>query len=202
MPDSGKKLLSGFSHLYYLEVTDTAAGYSAKTGATAVRVEGAQSCSNTVNKDTLKVAADDNSGYYSEGTFTDGELTITVAGMKLADLSKLASATYDSSTITMDETEVDAAPEVSLSFSGLLAGAEGYRLFRYYNCRLTSFAAGNLNTRGESTEVASIELTFSFGGRAYDGLFRTTHDIEKPSDASAVSAMTTWLTTVATVPSV
>ena len=200
MPDSGKKLLSGFSNLYYQEVEDTSSTYKGATGSTAVRVEGAQSCSATVNKDTLKVAADDNSGYYSEGTFTDGELTITVAGMKLADLSKLAGATYTEATLTMDETEVDAAPEVSLSFSGLLAAGEGYRLFRYYNARLSSFQAGDLNTRGESTEVASIELTFAFGGRAVDGKFRTMHDIAKPDDASAVTAMTTWLTTVPAVP--
>ena len=122
MPDTGKKLLSGFSHLYYQEVEDTSSTYKGATGSSAVRVEGAQSCSATVNKDTLKVAADDNSGYYSEGTFTDGELTITVAGMKLADLSKLAGATYTEDTLTMDETEVDAAPEVSLSFSGLNGG--------------------------------------------------------------------------------
>lgn len=197
MPDTGKKLLSGFSHLYYQEVNDTAAAYAAKAESAAVRVEGAQSCTATVNKDELKVAADDNSSYYSEGTFSDGELTITVAGMKLEDLSKLAGATYTAETLTMDEKETDAAPEVSLSFSGLLAAGEGYRLFRYYNCRLQSFQAGDLNTRGDSTEVAAIELTFAFGGRAIDGQFRTQHDVAKGETA----AMTAWLTTITPKPS-
>ncbi len=194
--DTGKKLLSGFNHLYYQLVSDTAEAYAAATGATAVRVPGAQSCSSTTNRDTLRVAADDNSSYYSEATFSEGELTITVAGMKLADLSVLAGATYTAEDLTMDEKEVDAAPEVSLSFSGLLAAGEGYRLFRYYNCRLSSFQAGDLNTRGDSTEIAAIELTFNFGGRAADGKFRTMHDVGK----NDTSAMNTWLTTLPVFP--
>lgn len=194
MPDTGKKLLSGFSNLYFHEVTDTAASYAAKTGATATRIEGAQSCTSSITKDEFRVAADDNSAYFSEGAFTSGELTITVAGMKLEHLAKLAGAAYDAETLTMNESELDAGPEVSLSFSGLLAGNEGYRLFRYYNCRLTSFQMGDLNTRGDNTEIASVELTFTFGGRALDHLHRTSHDVDK----NATAAMNTWLTTITT----
>ena len=159
-------------------------------GASYVRLYGAQSLTGSDTRGALSILADDGA-YHEESEFQSGELQITVAGMALADLAALSGASITSGEgAVMTEGALDSAPEVALSFSGLLAGGEGYRLYQYFACRLTGWKA-DLSTRGKNNDIASVTLTFRYQGRAYDKKYRAL------SDVGASATLTTFLNGIA-----
>ncbi len=190
----GKKILRGFSDLYYNVLKENTEEKYA-VGEQYVRLLGAQSCTASEQRNEVSVMADDGN-YYEESEFKNGELQITVAGMDLADMSTLLGAQMDTQKTELYEGTLDAAPEVALTFSGLLAGTEGYRLFQYFACKLRNVKANDLQTRGQNNEGASVTLTFSFTGRKCDGKFRGMKDVQNKNEMGA------FLNGIAPVPSV
>lgn len=182
------KMLKGFNNLHYVPLTaNTPAAY---TPGTAVALSGAQSVTQTETRNELKVNADDGTAL-QESEFQEGELQITVAGMKLDDLAALTGATIE--TDVMTEGELDNAPDVALTFSGLLAKGEGYRCFQYFVCNLTSWK-NDLTTRGQNNDISAITLTFKYRGREVD------HKTRKLSDVDTAALAVTQTGTVASAP--
>lgn len=167
-----KKMLKGFNHLFYNVLTaNTEAAYT--PSETYVRVNGAQTLTQSDTTNELKVQADDGV-YYQENEFQEGELQVTVAGLSLTDLAALKGS--DIATEEMTEGELDSAPEVALTFSGLLADSEGYRCYQYFVCKLASWKA-DLATKGQNNSVAAVTLTFKYHGRAFDRKIRAIKDV-------------------------
>lgn len=177
------KYLKGFSAFSYFPVTeDTTAAYTATPKTPLV---GAQSLSPSDTRNDFKIDADD--GVYDQGSDYDStELVVTVAEMALENLAELTGATYDETEQVMTEKDVDIAPPVALTFRALLSNG-GYRLYKYYACKLTGYKVSH-KTRG-SDSAATYELTFKAAGRGMDGFVRDTKDI-------ALGDPQTWLDTI------
>jgi len=175
-----KKMLKGFNHLFYnILAANTDVAYT--PGNAYVRVHGAQTLTQSDTANELKVQADDGV-YYQENEFQEGELQITVAGLALTDLAALKGS--DSATDELTEGELDNAPEVALSFSGLLADGEGYRCYQYFACKLSAWKA-DLATKGQNNSVAAVTLTFKYHGRAIDRKLRAIKDVATETLATA-----------------
>ncbi len=185
MPD----YLKGFSALGYFPVTaDTSSAYA--VGATRTLIPSAVSCSKTDNRNTLAIAADDNPEWDYENELASVDLSITVREMSLADLRFLAGAEIGEDGTT-EEGSFDDAPIVALNFRGLKKG-NGYRGFRYYAAKLTSYE-NTLSTKGESNSAPTVVLHFHCMPRNADGKIRGKNDF------STGAACDTWL---AAIPSV
>lgn len=181
---SDKKYLKGFANLGYIPVVVDAAGtYTA--GSTYTAIPGAVSCSTNNNKEDFKIRADD--GIWDSGAeWDDSELTIVITEMELALYAALTGSTYTNG--VMEETTLDEAPVVALTFSALRADG-GYRLFRYYCCKCTDIKVSH-TTKGQSKDAQTYELTFDVLPRKLDNSVRGTKDVAAGDDLS-------WLRSVA-----
>lgn len=175
-----KNYLKGFANLGYLPLTtNTTSGYA--TAGDVAKLPGATSCAPTNNTSEYTIYADD-TVYDSGSEWQSTTLVITVQELSLEALAALTGATLDDATDELSETIYDTAPEVALTFSALRRDG-GYRLYRYYAAKLTNYSVSH-NTRGESNESQSYELTFSCTPRKYDGAIRKTLDIAKGTPLS------------------
>ena len=178
-----KKYLKGFSNLGFLKVLANETGaYSVDTAYKSI--PGGKSCAPTDNKTEFSIPADD--GVWDSGSdWTDTTLVVTVVESELAILSELIGAEFDES---MEESTVDEAPEVALTFSALRVDG-GYRLYRYYACKCTGYKVSH-TTRGESNDAQTYELTFKCTPRKSDNRIRGTKDVEAGANLS-------WLKSIA-----
>lgn len=197
MPKLG---LIGFKQLSYFPlIENTATKYTPGTKALLV---GARSCTVEDVKEEFNIPGDD--GTYDSGAdLQNVKLVIGVNEMSLADLSALTGAQFDSTTVKeLNESNLDAAPSVALTFCSLRRDGL-YRMFRYYNAKLTS-AKVDLRTKGDTgNEVNQYQLTFECVPRVVVNteatpaetkpLIRTTKD----TDGSSVTL--TWLDTIPAV---
>lgn len=171
---ASKKYLKGFSNFGYRPVTlndDT--GYAVDDDK-YTPVPGGQSCSGTDNKTDYIIPADD--GVWDSGAdWEDTTLEIVVVETDLATLAEITGA--DITDGVMEEGTLDEAPELALSFSALRRDG-GYRLFRYYSCRCTSYKVSH-TTKGENNDAQAYTLTFKCSPRVSDSKLRAVKDVEK-----------------------
>lgn len=177
-----KRYLKGFANLGIFEViTNTLAAYAC--GTDRVELDGAKSCSPTDNKTDFSIHGDD--GIYDSGSdWTDTTLVITVHEMDLSTLGQLLGAEFDTE---LKEGTFDEANEVALTFSALRRDG-GYRLYRYFCCKLTGYKVSH-NTKGENNDTQAYELTFKCTPRKKDSLIRTTKDIDKGEALTYITSM-------------
>lgn len=178
------KALKGFADLKYFTITtNTAASYVPAANGTALI--GARSCSGGDTRKDYKIPGDN--GIYRQGSdYESTSLKINVNEMELADLGIMLGATFADTVLS--ETELDAAPELALSFSALDIDY-GYRLFQYFNCKLTSYKVDIKAKLDTGTDVNQYELNFICIGRLLDGLVRATKHV-------AINEAITWLDTI------
>ena len=193
----GKKALKGFGNVKYFPLTaNTSAAYTPTNPGSALGV-GARSCTASDTRNEYKIPGDD--GIYDQGSeYESTELQISVNEMPLEVLAALTGADYDDLTDVMSEGELDNAPEVALSFSGLRSDG-GYRLYQYLCCKLTSYKADLKARLDNGNDVSQYQLTFLCLGRTADKKVRLTRDVDKPVGGAADL---TWLNTVAAIPTV
>lgn len=184
------KVLKGFANLSSFAVSKNSAT-EYEVGTKQVHPT-AQSCTQSDTRQDYSIPGDD--GVVAKGSDYQGtQLVITVAETELEALSKVTGATFDNESGEYTDAELDNAPEVALTFSGLLEGG-GYRLFRYYACKLSSYKA-DLNTKPSNQSGSTYQLTFECYGRKCDPKkhIRTYKDV-------AAGAALTWLDTIPAVP--
>lgn len=184
----GKKYLKGFANFgYALISTNTTSAYKA---GTIKKMEGAKSCTPTDNRSEFSINADD--GVWDSGSeWTDTTNEITVVEADLATIAELTGAEIDEETNEIEESTLDNAPEVALTYSALRADG-GYRLYRYYSARCTSVKVSH-TTKGDSNDAQTYALTFKCSPRKIDKKIRGTKDIDN-GDAL------TWLDTIPSLP--
>lgn len=193
------KALKGFSNLSYFPVTvNTTAAYTA-TPKTALGA-GARSCTKEDTKTEFKIPGDN--GIYLQGSdYESTKLTIQVNEMGLADLAKLIGAIYDATPETgakeLLEGELDNAPQVALSFAGLLTDGS-HRMYKYLSATLTSYKADLKARLDTGNDVNGYTLEFLCVGRAADGRVRITKDSDAPDSETGVVVLT-WLDTIPSV---
>ena len=196
MPEA--KALKGFSNMsYFPVVSNTASAYSA-TPKTALGA-GARSCTKEDTKTEFKIPGDN--GIYLQGSdYESTKLTIQVNEMGLADLAELIGAIYDDTPTTgakeLIEGELDNAPQVALSFAGLLTDGS-HRMYKYLSATLTSYKADLKARLDTGNDVNGYTLEFLCVGRAADGRVRITKDSAAPVDGVVDL---TWLNTIPAVP--
>lgn len=180
-----KIYLKGAKNLSYFPVTANTA--SAYTPGTKAALPGLQSLSPSDNRNDYEIYGDD--GIYDQGSdYKNTEITATINEMSLANLAALTGATL--ATNVLDETNVDEAPEVALTFMAQ-RGDGNYRMYAYYLCKLKSYKVSH-KTRASGDTLAAYELTFTCCGRLADGKVRSTKD-------SAAAADLDWVDTVSAV---
>ena len=180
-----KKALIGFSNLGVIDdVTDEFDEYSAAGEKTSL--VGAYSCSPTDNKPEYTIPADD--GNYDEGAeWEDTDIDIDVREMELKNLAKMSGAEFDTTEDLQEEGTFDDPVPLALTFASLRRD-QGYRLFRYYVCKLMSYSVSH-QTKGESADVQNYTLHIKCLPRKVDNKIRGTKDIAK-------GAALTWLNTI------
>lgn len=177
-----KKYLKGFANLgFFVVLANTVQAYSCSTDRT--KLLGAKSCSPTDNRTEFSINADD-SVYDSGSDWTDTTLVITVLESELSILSQLTGAEFDTS---LQEGVFDEPNEVALTFSALRRDG-GYRLYRYYSCKLMSYKVSH-TTKGDNNDAQSYELTFKATPRAIDGIIRDTKDVDKGAALTWIASM-------------
>ena len=181
----------GFANLSAFEdVNDTAEEY--QSGNQRVLV-GAYSCSVSDSKTEYNIPADDDPSWDggSEWEYTD--LSIQVRQLELADLSAFTGDSIASS--GSNEGELiegdDNAPIIGLTFSALRRDG-GYRLYRYFRCKLMSYSVDH-QTKGQEVDAQNYTLNIRAYHRAYDNKIRATKDVDKGDSL-------TWLTTLGDLP--
>ena len=185
------KGLKGFANLgAFPTVTDTTEAYSA-TG-TKLAFIGASSCSVADNKEDFSIPGDD--GVYDEGSeWKTTTLSPVIHEIDLETLAALAGCDIDTAKTEIEEGTFDIPNTVALTFSALRRDG-GYRLYRYYVCKLKSYSVSH-STKGSSNNGQPYTLTFSCLPRKIDGKIRGTMDI-------ANGAALTWLDSIPTLPKV
>ena len=205
MPDA--KALKGFSNVSYFPVTaNTTAAYTA-TPKTALGV-GARSCVKEDTKTEFKIPGDN--GIYLQGSdYESTKLTIQVNEMSLADLAALIGAIYDDTPHAagppevpagakeLIEGELDNAPQVALSFAGLLTDGS-HRMYKYLSATLTSYKADLKARLDTGNDVNGYTLEFLCVGRAADSRVRITKDSGAPDETTGAVDLD-WLDTIPTV---
>ena len=197
MPDA--KALKGFSNVSYFPVTaNTTTAYTA-TPKTALGA-GARSCVKEDTKNEFKIPGDN--GIYLQGSdYESTKLTIQVNEMGLADLAALIGAIYDntagSGAMELIEGELDNAPQVALSFAGLLTDGS-HRMYKYLSATLTSYKADLKARLDTGNDVNGYTLEFLCVGRAADSRVRITKDSGAPDETTGAVDLD-WLDTIPTV---
>lgn len=188
-----KYALRGFANLSFFPVTkDTVTEYTATPKTPLI---GARSCTTEDTRNEFKIPGDD--GIYEQGSdYESTTLTIGVNEMQLKDLSTLIGADFEAVPGELNESEIDNAPAVALTYSALNIDG-GYRMYRYYNAKLTAYRVDLRAKLDTGNEVNQYQLTFLCSARQAPGtnnkkLVRTTKDAE---DATGL----TWLDTIPAV---
>ena len=193
------KALKGFSNLSYFPVTaNTAAEYTA-TPKTALGA-GARSLVKEDTKTEFKIPGDN--GIYLQGSdYESTKLTVQVNEMGLKELSVLTGALYDDTPSTgaleLLEGELDSAPQVALSFAGLLTDGS-HRMYKYLSCTLTSYKADLKARLDTGNEVNGYTLDFLCVGRTADSRVRITKDSGAPDETTGAVDLS-WLDTIPAV---
>ena len=197
------KGIRGFANLSYFPLTDnTAIKYTPGTKKSLV---GARSCTPDIVREDYKIPGDD--GIYDSGSdLVSIKLVINVNEMDLADLSALSGAQFDATPTTglleLNESDMDAAPMVALTFSGLRRDNE-YRMWRYYNAKLIG-AKVDLRTKLDTgNEVNQYQLTFDCTPRPIINTEATPAETKKLirtiKDTATTVTTLTWLDTIPAV---
>lgn len=197
MPVTENKVLKGFANLGAFPVTtNNSTGYAVGAKVDLSNV-GAQSLTQSDTRQEYSIPGDD--GYVAKGSdYQNTQLVVTIARIWLEKLSALTGATFDATSKEYTDAELDNAPELALTFSGMLEDG-GYRLFRYYVCKLVGYKA-DLNTKPNNQNGSTYQLTFNCSGRMADAKhsIRTYLDVA-PDETTGVVDLT-WLNTIPTVP--
>lgn len=190
-----KKGLKGFANLSYFPISaDSGTAYTPGTKAALV---GARQCTTEDARTDYKIPGDD--GIYDQGSdYESTTLTINLNEMELSDLSALTGANFSSTPGELTESDLDNAPQVALTFSALMLSG-GYRMYRYYNAKLTSYKA-DLRTKGDTgAEVNQYALTFLCVARKTKASSETKFAIRTTKDCEDATGLT-WLATIPAVP--
>lgn len=183
------KVLKGFANLSSFPVSkNDATNYAVGTKQAHT---GAQSLTQADTRQEYTIPGDD--GVVATGSDYQGtQLVVTVAETELPALAAITGADFDDDAKEYTDAELDTAPELALTFSGLLEDG-GYRLFRYYACKLISYKV-DLNTKTTNQTGSSYQLTFNCYGRKCDQKknIRAFKDVEK-------DGVITWLDTIPSV---
>lgn len=185
-----KKYLKGFSKFGIFPIeTDTDTAYEV---GEHTAVPGAVSCAPTDNKTTFAIDADD--GVWDSGSTWDiSTVVINVVEAELAAISELTGAEFDASKKVMEETTVDAANPIAMTYAALRADG-GYRMYRWYSAKLTSYKITHNTKKSEGApEAQNYELTFTCYGRKCDNKIRGTADTDETTTI-------TWLETIPAFP--
>jgi len=176
--------LKGFANFRRFAITtNTAASYV--PAATGTLYVGARTLTPTDARNEYEIPGDDTT--YAQGSdYKNTALKVTVNEVTLEELAALIGATYADGVLS--EYESDTAPECALSFSALRVDG-GYRLYQYFNCKLSSQVVALKAKLDTGNEVNTYELNFVCTGRKLDGLVRQTKDV-------ASGAAITWLETI------
>lgn len=187
----GKKYLRGFADFGIFPIEeDTDKAYSV---GTRVPLIGAVSCAPTDNKTAYTIPADD--GIYDSGSVWDtSTVVVNVTEAELEHLAMMTGAEFDKSKSLMEETTVDNAKPIAMNYKAL-RGDKGYRMFRWYSAKLTSYKITHNTKKEGAPEQQNYELTFTCYGRKCDDKIRGTADTDE-------STTTTWLETIPAVPAV
>lgn len=186
-----RNFLMGFANLSVFEgVVDSAEEYSSGTKNALI---GAYSCSPSDTRSEYNIDADDDPSWDGGSDWEYTDLAIQVRQMALDDLARFTGDVIAPSGTNAGELieGTSDAPIVGLSFSALRRDG-GYRLYRYFRCKLMSYSVEH-QTKG--TEVAAQNYTLNIRAyhRAYDQQVRATKDVD-PGDAL------TWLDTLGDLP--
>lgn len=182
-----KKGLKGFCGARVWPLTaNTDAAY---TPGEMVRLPHAQNLTKEVTGEEYTLYADDT--VYDAGIeFQYEELTFTVRELDLAVQAQLTGAEFDEQKKTYRFKDTDTAPEYAFGYAALQRDGN-YHMFVHYAVKLMSVKVDH-ETRGQSSEGNSYELTFRGVARAIDGAIRD----ENVSDDKSM----TWLDTIEKLP--
>ena len=182
---SNRKYVKDFANLGYLPLTANDAG-TYTTGTTYTAIPGAQSCSVDDNKEDYEILADD--GVWDSGAdWTGTDLVIVIAETELELLSNIIGSDFSDG--VLEEATTDDAPEIALTFSGLLANG-GYRLFRYYCCKCTGYKLSH-TTKGQNRDAQNYELSFKVMPRKLDQHIRGIKDVAAGDSLAWLKSITT-----------
>lgn len=192
-----KKGLKGFANLRYFPITaDSGTAY---TPGTAAALIGARQCTVDDTRNEYKIPGDD--GIYAQGSdYESTTLTINVNELGLEDIAALTGATYDDTPAELNESDLDSAPQVALTFSALMIDG-GYRLYRYYNAKLTNYKADLRAKLDTGNEVNQYQLTFVCSARKTKATGETKFMIRATKDIADATGLS-WLETIPAVPGV
>lgn len=177
--------LKGFANFRVFPITtNTSSSYVPE--ATGSLFVGARSLTPTDNRNEYEIPGDDTT--YAQGSdYKSTALKVTVNEATLTQIAAMTGATLTEGGVLM-EYEADTAPELALSFSALRVDG-GYRLYQYFNAKLSSHVVALKAKLDNGNEVSQYELNFVCKGRLLDKLVRATEDI-------ASGAAMTWLETI------
>lgn len=183
--------LKGFSGLgVFLVENNTSTAYSVTGPRT--ELEGAYSCGVTDNVTTTPIPADDDPNWDIEKDWESTDLEIVVRQAELKVLAKLIGTDFSETSGILEEGLMDNAPIVAFTFKCLRKDG-GYRLYRYYNCKLTGYSVSH-KTRGDGAESQDYTLSFKCSARQIDDKVRASCDIGKDDSPSE------WLEDIPSLP--
>ena len=186
----GKNYLRGFSKFGMFPIEeDTESKYSV---GERTAIPGAVSCAPTDNKTAYTIPADD--GIWDSGSVWDtSTVVVNVVEAELKAISELTGAKFDASKKELEETTIDNAAPVALTYAALKGDGTNYRMFRWYSAKLTSYKITHNTKKEGAPEAQNYELTFTCYGRKLDNAIRTTADTDE-------STTITWLDTIPEAP--
>lgn len=190
MPENNKHALKGFANFgAFLVTEDSGAKYTVGAKRNFV---GARSCTVSDQRTEYKIPGDD--GVYDQGAdYESTTLEIVVNQMLLEDLGFFTGAEYTGADKTLTEADLDNAPAVAIVFSALKLN-KGYRLYKYFNAKLTSYKVDHKTKLESGQEVNTYTLTFVCSARKTPNTngkrsIRDTIDIENASGLSALDTI-------------
>lgn len=187
---SKKKGLIGFANLGYFPITaDDGKNY---TPGEKKRLIGARACSVEDSRQEYNIPGDD--GTYAQGSnYESTTLTINVNEMDLENLAELSGAALSSGK-ELTDTPLDNAPQVALVFSALMLEG-GYRMYMYYNAKLTNIKADLKAKLDTGNEVNQYQLTFRCSERKTLAKNESKFAVRAIKDAEDAAGLT-WLDTI------
>lgn len=186
-----KKGLKGFANFRYFPISaDTGTAYT--PGISSLLI-GARQCTVEDTRNEYKIPGDD--GIYAQGSdYESTTLTVNINEIELKDLAALTGGSYTESPGELNESDLDAAPQVALTFSALMVDG-GYRMFRYYNAKLTKYKADLRAKLDTGNEVNQYQLTFVCSARKTKATSETKPMIRTTKDAADATGLT-WLESI------
>ena len=120
-------------------------------------------------------------------------VVVNVVEAELKVISALTGAKFDTNKKELNETTIDNAVPVALTYAALMGDGKNYRMFRWYSAKLTSYKITHNTKKEGAPEAQNYELTFTCYGRKLDNNIRTTADTDG-------STTTDWLDTIPEAP--